>query len=111
MVAHGVNKKEIAEAIAIAMFIAGGSQLDWADAYGESVYDIIFGEKKLRSQKKINRKKIKVAAVEIELRAKSVFYYSFTIIFLFGMKVLSNTFIFRACYSKNIMCVFILSVF
>jgi hypothetical protein len=69
-VAHGVNKKEIAEAIAIAMFIAGGSQLDWADVYGESVYDIIFGEKKLRSQKKINRKKRKVAAVGNEWKLR-----------------------------------------
>lgn len=45
-VAHGANKKEIAEAIAIAMFIAGGSQLGWTNIYGENVYDIIFKEKK-----------------------------------------------------------------
>lgn len=45
-VAAGASKKEIAEAIAIAMFIAGGSQLGWTNIYGESVYDIIFGEKK-----------------------------------------------------------------
>lgn len=45
-VAHGASKKEIAEAIAIAMFIAGGSQLGWTNIYGENVYDIIFKEKK-----------------------------------------------------------------
>ncbi|AKB30007.1 carboxymuconolactone decarboxylase [Methanosarcina siciliae C2J] len=45
-VANGASKKEIAEAIAIAMFIAGGSQLNWTNIYGENVYDLIFGEKK-----------------------------------------------------------------
>jgi AhpD family alkylhydroperoxidase len=45
-VAHGASKKEIAESIAVAMFIAGGSQLGWTNIYGENVYDIVFGEKK-----------------------------------------------------------------
>ena len=44
-VANGASKKEVAEAIAVAMFIAGGSQLNWANNYGENVYDIIFKEK------------------------------------------------------------------
>nr|WP_226990672.1 carboxymuconolactone decarboxylase family protein [Methanosarcina acetivorans] len=44
--ANEASKKEIAEAIAVAMFIAGGSQLGWTNVYGENVYDIVFGEKK-----------------------------------------------------------------
>jgi AhpD family alkylhydroperoxidase len=51
-VAHGASKKEIAEAIAIAMFIAGGTQLNWTNIYGENVYDIIFGEKKPEESEK-----------------------------------------------------------
>jgi len=45
-IAQGASKKEIAETIAVAMFIAGGSQLGWTNVYGENVYDIVFGEKK-----------------------------------------------------------------
>lgn len=44
--AHGASKKEIAEAIAVAMFIAGGSQLGWTNIYTENVYGFIFEEKK-----------------------------------------------------------------
>ena len=51
-VAQGASKKEIAEAIAVAMFIAGGSQLGWTNVYGENVYDIVFGEKKPEEPKK-----------------------------------------------------------
>ncbi len=43
---HGANKQEIAEAIAVAMFIAAGSQLGWTNDLGKSVYDIIFEDKK-----------------------------------------------------------------
>ena len=42
----GANKKEIAEAIAVAMFISAGSQLGWTNDLGKSVYDIIFEGKK-----------------------------------------------------------------
>ena len=44
-IAHGASKKEIAEAIAVAMFIAAGSQLGWTNIYGKNVYDSIFEEK------------------------------------------------------------------
>lgn len=43
---HGANKKEIAEAIAVAMFIAAGSQLGWTNDLGKSAYDLIFEDKK-----------------------------------------------------------------
>ncbi len=43
---NGANKKEIAEAIAVAMFIAAGSQLGWTNDLGKSAYDIIFEDKK-----------------------------------------------------------------
>jgi alkylhydroperoxidase/carboxymuconolactone decarboxylase family protein YurZ len=43
---HGANKKEIAEAISVAMFIAAGSQLGWTNDLGKNVYDIIFEDKK-----------------------------------------------------------------
>ena len=43
---NGANKQEIAEAIAVAMFIAAGSQLGWTNDLGKSVYDIIFEDKK-----------------------------------------------------------------
>ena len=43
--AHGASKKEIAEAIAIAMFVAGGSQLGWTNIYTENVYGLVFEEK------------------------------------------------------------------
>lgn len=52
--AHGASKKEIAEAIAVAMFIAGGSQLGWTNIYSENVYGLIFEEKK--SQESGNEK-------------------------------------------------------
>ena len=45
-IAHGASKKEIAEAISIAMFIAGGTQLGWTNDLGKSAYDLIFEEKK-----------------------------------------------------------------
>jgi AhpD family alkylhydroperoxidase len=44
--AEGASKREIAEAIAVAMFIAGGSQLGWTNVYSENVYGLIFEEKK-----------------------------------------------------------------
>ena len=50
--AQGASKKEIAEAIAVAMFIAGGSQLGWTNVYGENVYGLIFGEKKVEESEK-----------------------------------------------------------
>lgn len=43
---NGANKKEIAEAISVAMFIAAGSQLGWTNNLGKSVYDLIFEDKK-----------------------------------------------------------------
>jgi AhpD family alkylhydroperoxidase len=46
--AQGASKKEIAEAIAVAMFVAGGSQQGWTNAYSE----LIFGEKKEPEQEK-----------------------------------------------------------
>jgi AhpD family alkylhydroperoxidase len=50
--AQGASKKEIAEAIAVAMFRAGGSQLGWTNVYGENVYGLIFGEKKVEESEK-----------------------------------------------------------
>jgi AhpD family alkylhydroperoxidase len=44
---NGANKKDIAEAIAVAMFISAGSQLGWTNNLGKSVYDLIFEGKKL----------------------------------------------------------------
>jgi AhpD family alkylhydroperoxidase len=41
-VAAGAAAEEIAEAIAVAMFIAMGSQIGWTNIYGENVYDKIF---------------------------------------------------------------------
>jgi AhpD family alkylhydroperoxidase len=43
---HGATKKEIAEAIAVAMFIAAGSQIGWTNDIGKSAYDLIFEDKK-----------------------------------------------------------------
>ncbi len=43
--AHGASKKEIAEAISVAMFISGGSQIGWTNVYSENVYGLIFEEK------------------------------------------------------------------
>lgn len=53
-IAQGASKKEIAEAIAVAMFIAGGSQLGWINGYGENVYGLVFGEKKPEEPEKEN---------------------------------------------------------
>jgi len=41
-VAAGAAKEEIAEAIAVAMFVAAGSQIGWTNVYGENIYDKIF---------------------------------------------------------------------
>ena len=41
-IAHGASKKEIAEAISVAMFIAAGTQIGWTNDLGKSVYDMIF---------------------------------------------------------------------
>jgi hypothetical protein len=67
--------KEIAEAITVAMFVAGGSQLGWANICGENVYDIVFGEKKPEEPEKEkkeekNLKKRKGAAAGTEESAK-----------------------------------------
>jgi AhpD family alkylhydroperoxidase len=43
---HGATKKEIAEAIAVAMFIAAGSQIGWTNDLGKSAYELIFEDKK-----------------------------------------------------------------
>ncbi|HOW15555.1 carboxymuconolactone decarboxylase family protein [Methanosarcina sp.] len=40
--AAGAAKEEIAEAIAVAMFVAAGSQIGWTNVYGENIYDKIF---------------------------------------------------------------------
>jgi AhpD family alkylhydroperoxidase len=45
-VAQGASKKEIAEAISIAMFIAAGTQIGWTNDLGKSAYDLIFEDKK-----------------------------------------------------------------
>ncbi len=42
---NGANKKELAEAISVAMFIAAGSQLGWTNDIGKSAYDLIFEDK------------------------------------------------------------------
>jgi AhpD family alkylhydroperoxidase len=44
-VAAGATKEEIAEAISVAMFIAGGTQIGWTNVYTENVYDKIFNKK------------------------------------------------------------------
>jgi AhpD family alkylhydroperoxidase len=36
--AQGANKKEIAEAIAVAMVVTAGSQLNWTSIYGEKIF-------------------------------------------------------------------------
>lgn len=51
---YGASKTEIAEAIAIAMFIAAGSQIGWTNVYNESVYNSIFEDNK---SEKPNEKK------------------------------------------------------
>ena len=50
-IVHGASKKEIAEAIAIAMFISAGSQLGWTSVYGKNVYDLIFEKDKIETSK------------------------------------------------------------
>ena len=44
--AAGATKEEIADAVSIAMFIAAGSQIGWANVYGENIYDRIFEKDK-----------------------------------------------------------------
>lgn len=44
--AAGTTKEEIADAVSIAMFIAAGSQIGWANVYGENIYDRIFEKDK-----------------------------------------------------------------
>ncbi|WP_340820154.1 carboxymuconolactone decarboxylase family protein [Methanolobus sp. WCC4] len=39
-ISNGSNQKEIAEAIAVAMFVAGGSQLGWTKVYDNIFTDI-----------------------------------------------------------------------
>jgi alkylhydroperoxidase/carboxymuconolactone decarboxylase family protein YurZ len=46
VLSQGASKREIAEAIAVAMFIAGGSQLGWTNVYSEKFYELIFEETK-----------------------------------------------------------------
>ncbi|MPM63557.1 hypothetical protein SDC9_110437 [bioreactor metagenome] len=41
-VAAGAAKEEIAEAIAVAMFVAAGSQIGWTNVYIENIFDTIF---------------------------------------------------------------------
>lgn len=41
-VAAGAAKEEIAEAVAVAMFVAAGSQVGWTNVYGENIFDKIF---------------------------------------------------------------------
>ncbi len=48
---HGATKKEIAEAIAVAMFIAAGSQISWTNGIGKSAYELIFEGKKSEGSK------------------------------------------------------------
>jgi AhpD family alkylhydroperoxidase len=43
--AHGASKQEIAESIAIAMFIAAGSQIGWTNVYSKNIYDSIFEDR------------------------------------------------------------------
>jgi AhpD family alkylhydroperoxidase len=45
-VAAGAVKEEIAETIAVATFVAAGSQLGWTNIYGENIYDRIFEKDK-----------------------------------------------------------------
>lgn len=45
-IAAGAAKEEIAEAIAVAMFIAAGSQIGWTNIYNENIYDKIFEKEK-----------------------------------------------------------------
>jgi AhpD family alkylhydroperoxidase len=45
-IAAGAAKEELAEAIAVAIFVAAGSQVGWTNTYGESIYDKIFEKDK-----------------------------------------------------------------
>lgn len=49
-IAAGAAKEEIAEAIAIAMFVAAGSQIGWTNVYGENIYDKIFEKEKTEEE-------------------------------------------------------------
>lgn len=48
---NGANNKELAEAIAVAMFIAAGSQIGWTNDLGKSAYDLIFEDKEPGKEK------------------------------------------------------------
>lgn len=50
--ANGATKKEIAESIAVATFIAGGSQLGWTNIYKENIYGLIFEDEKPKEPEK-----------------------------------------------------------
>jgi AhpD family alkylhydroperoxidase len=41
VISERATKKEIAEAIAVAMSIVGDPQLGWTNIYGENVYDLV----------------------------------------------------------------------
>jgi len=45
-IAAGAAKEEIAEAIAVAMFVAAGSQIGWTNVYGENIYNKILEKDK-----------------------------------------------------------------
>jgi len=64
---QGANKKEIAEAIAVAMFIAAGSQIGWTNDVPKNVYDLIFEEK---NQKGREQKKDAAAGINIRMRRR-----------------------------------------
>jgi AhpD family alkylhydroperoxidase len=51
-IAQGASKKEVAESISVAMLLAGGTQIGWANVYSENVYGLIFEEKKSEEQGK-----------------------------------------------------------
>lgn len=40
--AAGAAKEEIAEAVAVAVFVAAGSQIGWTNVYSENIFDKIF---------------------------------------------------------------------
>ena len=45
-IAAGAAKEEIAETIAVAMFVSAGSQMGWTNIYEENIYEKIFGKDK-----------------------------------------------------------------
>jgi AhpD family alkylhydroperoxidase len=49
-IAAGAAKEEIAEAIAVAMFVAAGSQIHWTNVYGENIYNKIFEKEKTEEE-------------------------------------------------------------